>query len=218
MELSIKELIENKNYEGLRRFLAENPRLANEGIEIPCNRGSGAKAHPLHRICDAIFSKRITDEEGIELATIFLEYGANINGEEKKDTPLVAAASLHAEKLGIFYIERGADIHYADRHDGATALHWAAYCGRDKLVERLIQCGAAIDQADRSYGATPVGWAVQPLTENDQSNTWHQVSCIKMLLAAGSVIEKFSRETAQYLEGLAKTDPEIKVLLSGAKK
>src|SRR6266498_2113574 len=101
--------------------------------------------------------KKITDEEAIEIAKILLEFGANIDGDkikENKDTPLMAAASLHAEQLGIFYIENGANIHYADR-DGATALHWAAFCGRDKLVERLIQEKAAIDQRDTSYNATP---------------------------------------------------------------
>ncbi len=139
MKHELKTLIENKDYEGIRRLLASNSNLANEGITIPYDRKCRTKGHPLHRICDAVFAKKITDEEAIEIAKILLEFGANINGakiKEKQDSPLLAAASLHAENLGIFYIERGADIHYAGSQDGATALHWAAYCGRDKLVEK----------------------------------------------------------------------------------
>src|SRR6266498_3967088 len=118
MKHKIKTLIENKDYEVIRQLLSNNPNLANEGITIPYDSKCASKAHPLHRICDAVFAKKNTDEEAIEIAKILLEYGAN--------------------------------IHYADR-EGATALHWAAFCGRDKLVERLIQEKAAIDQRDTSY-------------------------------------------------------------------
>src|SRR5690349_12570990 len=89
---------------GIRAALEKNPALANEGIS--CFDQNPAKAHPLHRICDGIMNELYSDEDGIEMAKIFLEFGADINGGkmvEKRDTPLVAAASLHAEKTGIFY-------------------------------------------------------------------------------------------------------------------
>jgi ankyrin repeat protein len=212
----MKTLIENKDYEVIRQLLSNNPNLANEGITIPYDSKCASKAHPLHRICDAVFAKKITDEEAIEIAKILLEFGANIDGDkikENKDTPLMAAASLHAEQLGIFYIENGANIHYADR-DGATALHWAAFCGRDKLVERLIQEKAAIDQRDTSYNATPLGWAIQPLMTDDKFNTYHQLSCIKLLLKAGADVSALNNEPIQYLHFLAKDDLELKKLLN----
>ena len=187
----MKTLIENKDYEGIRRSLANNPKLANDGITIPFDANCTVRAHPLHRICDAVFAKKITDEEAIEIAKIFLDFGANIDGNkliENEGTPLLAAASLHAEQLGIFYIEQGADIHFADSQDGATALHWAAYCGRDKLVEKLIQKKASIDQRDKSHNSTPLVWALHPLITGDKLNRHHQVSCIKLLLKAGSNI------------------------------
>lgn len=215
MKYKIKILIENKDYEGIRQLLSKNPNLANEGI--PCDKKNTSKAHPLHRICDAVFAKKITDEEAIPIAKILLEFGANIDGDkikENKDTPLMAAASLHAEQLSIFYIENGANIHYADRHDGATALHWAAFCGRDKLVERLIQEKATIDQRDTSYNSTPVGWAIQPLMTEDKFNIYHQVSCIKLLLKAGADVTALNNETIQYLQFLAKDDLELKKLLN----
>ncbi len=135
----IKELINSVDLPGLRKLLAENPLLANEGI--PFDDKNTTKAHPLHRICDGVFNGAYSDEEAVGIATVFIEYGANINGYELiegKDTPLVAAASLHAEKTGIFYIENGADIHHPGC-SGGTALHWAAWVGRDKLVKKLIE-------------------------------------------------------------------------------
>jgi len=66
----MKTLIENKDYEGIRQMLSNNPGLANEGI--PLGEKDNRKAHPLHRICDAVFAKKITDDEAIEIAKIFL--------------------------------------------------------------------------------------------------------------------------------------------------
>ena len=185
----MKQLIEEKNYQGIKELLSRQPHLANEGITIPFDDKCKIKAHPLHRICDAVFAKKITDEEAVELAKIFLEAGADINGAELKqneDIPLLHADSLHAEQLGIFYIEQGADIYYKGRQDGATALHWAAYCGRDQLVERLIRAGAIIDIADTAHNSTPLGWAVHSLMTSDRPNTLHQAACIKLLLQAGA--------------------------------
>ncbi len=87
----MKTLIENKDYEVIRRLLSNNPNLANEGITIPYDSKCASKAHPLHRICDAVFAKKNTDEEAIEIAKILLEFGANIDGDkikENKDTLL----------------------------------------------------------------------------------------------------------------------------------
>lgn len=216
MGSNIKALIENKDYDGIRKLLLHYPELANEGITIPFDYNSKLKAHPLHRICDAVFTNRITDSEAIEIAEIFLDFGANINGSEIKeneDTPLLAAASLHAEQLGIFYIHHGADIHYRGRHDGATAIHWAAYCGRDKLVERLIEEKASIDQSDSAYNSTPLGWAIQPIIKNDQNNSYHQVDCIKSLLRAGADPGKLDSTKINYLHHLAKENVELNKLL-----
>lgn len=84
MKYELKILIENKDNEGIRKLLAHNLDLANEGITIPFDRNCTSKAHPLHRICDAVFAKKITDEEAIEIAKILLDYGADIDGNTKK--------------------------------------------------------------------------------------------------------------------------------------
>ncbi|HEX4371987.1 MAG TPA: hypothetical protein VHZ50_01660, partial [Puia sp.] len=109
MENNLFKLIIDKQYAQIRKILSADPELVNEGIALN-NNPDAKKGHPLHRLSDAVFGKKITDEDAVEIAKIFLEFGANINGYQSfgdNNTPLIAAASLHAEKLVIFYIEQG---------------------------------------------------------------------------------------------------------------
>jgi uncharacterized protein len=207
------ELFKNNDLEGLRQALAANPALANEGVGLDNN---PAKGHPLHRVCDAVFAKKITDEQAIEIAKIFLGYGSDIDGYLSRgdnNTPLIAAASLHAEKLGIFYIGHGANVFYAPKSDGATALHWAAFCGRDKLVEKLIEKGANINQLDTNYQSTPCGWAIHVLESGDTNNLYHQLNCIKLLLKAGTDKSLVYPGSLEYLRNAAQNDPELIALI-----
>lgn len=212
MGQTVKKLIEQKDADGLRKALAENPNLANEGITIPHDFFCNTNAHPLHRICDAVFARKLTDEEAIKLAKILLEYGADINGYND-GSPLLAAASLHAEQLGIFYIDKGADINITDESDNASALHWAAFCGRDKLVDKLIKSKAAIDERDKTHGSTPLGWAVHCLSSNDEGNHHKQLACIKLLIQSGADINKLSLEAKEDLFSISDKDPELKNIL-----
>lgn len=212
----VKKLIENKDFDGLKVLLTNNPDLANEGITIPFDSECIARAHPLHRICDGVFVGKITEDEAVKLAKLFLANGANIDGDKinNEGTPLLAAASLHAEKVGILYIENGADIHYTYRNDGTSALHWAAFCGLNKLVERLIKSKASIDKPDNTYNSTPLGWAIHCLQMNDSNKTRNQVDCIKLLLNRGADISKLNKEKNDYLISLAKDDPDLKEILA----
>lgn len=213
MRKTVKKLIEQKDTDGLRKTLADNPSLANEGITIPYDFFCRTKAHPLHRICDAVFAHKMTDEEAITLAKIFLEFGADINGYND-GSPLLAAASLHAEQLGIFYIDNGANINIADENDKASALHWAAFCGRDKLVDKLIKSNAVIDEPDKTYQSTPLGWAIHCLSSNDVGNRHNQLTCIKLLVQAGANIKKLSLEAKENLHSFADSDTELKNILT----
>jgi uncharacterized protein len=181
----MKKLIDHTDYIGIKQALSNNPNLANEGI--PYDDVNTTKAHPLHRICDGVFSKKYTDEEAVKMAKLFMEYGANVNGDklaEKQDTPLIAASSLHADQVAIFYLENGANIHHAGCH-GGTALHWAAWCGRDKVVGRLIQEGAEINKRCIDFNATPLFWAVHGL-KNRNKNNGHHLECVKLLIQSGA--------------------------------
>lgn len=194
------KLVTQENFNALRATLEADPGLANAGV--PCSDAQpDMKGHPLHRICDLVFAKAITDEYAIEIAKILLEYGSDINGYSSagdQNTPLIAAASLHAEQLGIFYIHQGADILFAD-HDGATALHWAAFCGRDQLVAALIAKGAIVNQQDTTFQSTPIGWAVHTLTSGDTGNLHNQLSCVRLLLGAGADRSILDQDTLSYL-------------------
>jgi ankyrin repeat protein len=212
----VKKLIEKKDYNRLNKLLADNPKLANQGISIPYDFTCRTKAHPLHRICDGVFVGKISDNEAIKLAKIFLDNGADIDGDKAKDvgTPLLAAASLHAELVGIFYIENGADVHYTYKNNGESALHWASFCGQDKLVDKLIKVNASIDKPDNTYNSTPLGWAIHSLQSNDIRNKHNQADCIKLLLTSGADTKKLDKEKNDYLLSLAKDEPDLQNLLS----
>lgn len=213
--MSIKQSIENLDFKWLRNTLKNEPKLANEGITIPFDIVCQIKAHPLHRLCDTVFARKMTEKQAIQFAQIFLESGADIDGYKQSGagTPLLAAASLHAEQLGIFYINNGADVQHTHHNDGASALHWAAFCGRDQLVNRLIEANASIDIPDNKYKSTPLGWAIQCLLSNDLINKHNQVYCIKTLLHKGASISKLNKEKENYLFSLANADPELQNLV-----
>lgn len=210
----IKKLIESLDYKELHKQLSENPSLANKGISFDKN--NPALAHPLHRICDGVIHGVYSDAQATELAGIFLEHGSNINGFgllEKKDTPLIAAASLHAEKVGILYTDRGAAIHHAGTH-GGTALHWAAWTGRDNLVDKLIRAGADIHKKCIDFKSTPLLWAVHGYTFGGGQNRHHQIECVHLLLEAGAEKNVSNKEGKNVVEFLGDEDTVLKAMLS----
>jgi ankyrin repeat protein len=210
----LKKILASTDYEGLRKALSSNPSLANSGI--PFDERNPALAHPLHRICDGVFHKVFSDEQGVELAKIFLDHGADINGfglTANKDTPLIAAASLNAEKVGTLYVDRGADIHHPGTH-GGTALHWAAWVGRDQLVDKLIKAAADVNKRCIDFNSTPLLWAVHGYKFNNGSLQYRQVECVKLLIAAGSDKKTLNKEGKQITDFLSAEDVEMKQLLT----
>ena len=186
METKIKTLIRKKDCRAISDALSNDRSLANQGI--PYDDVNTAEAHPLHRICDNVFTNKYTDDEAVEIAKIFLSHGADVNGNqvtEKHDTPLIAAASLQTDKVALFYIENGADIHHAGTH-GGTALHWAAWCGRSKVVSKLIEVGADINKLCIDFKATPLFWAVLGLKRGHKKEFQNHLECVTLLVQAGA--------------------------------
>lgn len=203
-------MLDSKDYEGIRQALTANPSLANEGI--PYDEVNVSTAHPLHRICDRVFSKTYTDDEAVTMARIFLEHGAEVDGvaiSEPKDTPLVAAASLHADKVAMLYIEHGANVNHAGCH-GGTALHWAAWCGRPALVSRLLQAGAPINKRCLDFDSTPLFWAAHGLKTGDKTGLPQHLACIKILIQAGAEASIPNREGVTVFDLLADQDLEVR--------
>jgi len=210
----IKKLIASKDLAGLHRLLTERPELANVGI--PYDERNLTLAHPLHRICDGVFSKSLSDDEGAAIAGVFLEHGADVNGGELihgRDTPLIAAASLLAEKVGLLYIDRGAAIHHAGTH-GGTGLHWAAWTGQDRLVDRLIRAGADIHKLCIDFTSTPLLWAIHGYKNQDGGNVRNQVECARLLLDAGADKYITNKEGTRLMEFLDEEDVVLKNMLS----
>jgi uncharacterized protein len=214
MENLVKKLIDHKDYEGLRLALSQHRDLANAGI--PYDEANSEKAVPLHRICDGVFTGKFTDEEGVKLAKIFLEFGANINGErltETQDTPLIAASSLHADEVANLYIENGADIHLTGCH-GGTALHWAAWCGREKLVRKLIEQGADINKICIDFKATPLFWAVHGLKKVEPTDKHGHIECVRNLVQAGAEKNIPNADGNTVFDLLDADDLELKAILN----
>src|ERR1700687_2454019 len=80
----------------------------------------------------------------------------------------VSALNLHPELVNV-------------RHDGATALHFAALNGRLEAVRWLLEHGALLDTEDDEFGMTPVAWA----------NEKGQRPMVDFLLAQGASVRPF---------------------------
>lgn len=177
-------LIAQKDLAGIRLAISADQSLVNQGIALD---HSNVKAHPLHRLADGVFGGVYTDHEAVEMAKLFIELGADINGGElieKKDSPLIAACSLNADLLALYYIEQGADIHHAGTH-GGTALHWAAWCGRPVLVDALLKAGAKVNQDCIDFKSTPLRWARLGYQRTPNAKLEDYQECERLLEEAG---------------------------------
>jgi uncharacterized protein len=212
MAVNMINLIFSKDYTALEAALKSDPSLANKPVPLP---GNEATAHPLHRIADGVQSGFYNDDDAVQLAQLFLFYGADINGGKLavgKDSPLTAAASLNADKLAVFYIDKGANLHHRGCN-GGTALHWAAWCGRDIVVKKLIDARADINLPCIEFGATPLYWAVHGYAQG-AGNRHHQVQCARLLIDGGAQKETANRWDQPILSLLTPADTELKQLFS----
>ena len=124
---------------------------------------------------------------GLELAKIFVNYGADVNADviDGKDSPLTAACSLRCDQLALFYIQQGARIDHKGCH-GGTALHWASWCGRDVVVDSLIKLKPDINQRCTDFSSTPLFWAIRGYKFGGKDNLHHQINCARILLNHGA--------------------------------
>jgi len=172
----------------LETLLQNKPELVNEGVSLSLL--NPTKAHPLHRICDHVFNKKYSEAHAHKFARLLLQHGADVNGGafvEGQDTPLIAASSLYVDQLALLYIEHGANIHHRGCM-GGTALHWAAWTGRDIIVKRLLTKAPVINQKCLDHKATPLFWAVHGHQNNDEKHRHNQANFARLLVEAGADI------------------------------
>jgi ankyrin repeat protein len=210
----IRTLISSVDMGRLRQLLADRPELANNGIGLPGQ--ESAVAHPLHRLCDGVFDGRYTDLDAREMAKVFVASGADVNGGDLKanqDSPLTAAASLSAEQTAIYYVDIGASLTHRGCY-GGTALHWAAWCGRDLLVRKLIDAGAPIEMRCIDFSSTPLFWAIHGFKFGGEENRHQQIKCARMLLTAGAIRDTQNKDGLHILELLSDADSDLRTLLT----
>ncbi len=203
--MDAKSAIMSGEAEELRRILSGDPTQAN--ALISWGKNCRILTHPLHYVSDMLFSGGLPKGKELPLIEALLEAGADVDfrKEGKSETPLIGAASLGAEDVGIKLLDAGAQPHLRGE-GGETALHWAALFGEQRLARRLIE-GADLELEDAQYHSTPLGWAVHGLCEppaDNPANHGHQHEVAALLVAHGAKIRPHWLQ-----EAVIRADPEI---------
>ena len=142
--------------------------------------------HPLHYISDMLFNGILQRGEELPLVEALIDAGPNLSFQ-KGETPLIGAASLGAEDVGIRLLEAGAKPELRGLF-GETALHWAAMLGEHRLVTKLIP-RSDVNLKDEKYYSSPLGWAVHGWCNPPAGDHGRQRDVILMLVAAGAKVE-----------------------------
>ncbi len=189
--MDVKTAIESGHADALWQLLAENPSLANSLIRW--GRNEGCLTHPLHYVSDMLFEGTLQQGKELMLVEALIQAGADLNFQrdredgKKSDSPLIGAASLGAEEVGLRLLEAGARPELRGLF-GETALHWAALLGEDRLAGRLIS-GSDLNLRDEKYKSPPLGWAIHGWGDPPAGNHGRQPEVIALLVAAGAAIE-----------------------------
>jgi hypothetical protein len=183
----MKTAIATGDVAAVSSLLAEEPARANTLIEWGKN--CEIRTHPLHFVSDMLFSGTLERGKEIPIVDILLAAGADINHQSRNgETPLIGAASLGAEDVGLRLLEAGARPD-AKGAFGETALHWAACLGLDRLVARLIQRGSDVNQKDARYNSPPLGWAIHGRFHSAPGSRRDFGKVVGLLVAAGATVE-----------------------------
>jgi uncharacterized protein len=190
-------LIERGNVDGIRGALKSEPALANQTIRWFLNQQN--ESDPLHYVSDCVgHGSLINGKEG-EIAEVLLAYDAAIDGTENRESPLIASASLGAEKVSKVLVEAGAALESTSIF-GSRALHWAAWIGTPSTVELLVAHNANIEAGCSEFGATPLFWAVHGYGPNGPKQKKDQVGAARILIQAGASVDTANRHGVSALE------------------
>lgn len=182
--MDVKKALQTGDAVGLRLLLAEDPARANELVHW--GRLCEIHTHPLHFVSDMLFDGTLARGKELPLIEALLAAGADCNYRAPNgETPLIGAASLGAEDVGLRLLE-------ADAAPSAlggfkeTALHWAALLGLNRLAARLIEKGSDVNLRDARYNSTPLGWALHGRFNPPAGNHGRHPEIVARLVAAGA--------------------------------
>jgi len=187
--MDVKTAIETGEVIALRQLLVEDASLANTRIQW--GRNCEILTHPLHYVSDMLFNGQLERAKAVPLVDALIDAGADVDFQQPGhgETPLIGAASLGAEDVGLRLLSAGAAPNLLGLFR-ETALHWAAIIGADRLVAGLIEKGAAVNLRDEKYKATPLGWALHGWGEPPlpgASGRHHEV--VARLVSAGAHVD-----------------------------
>jgi ankyrin repeat protein len=186
-DMDVKTAIETGNKVALRSLLSEDPALAN--VLIEWGRNSEIRTHPLHFVSDMLFGGTLQRGDDVPLIAELLEAGADPNHQAPNgETPLIGAASLSAEDVGVQLLNAGAQPNVRGGFQ-ETALHWAAHLGLRRLVARLLDGGADVNLRDARYNSTPLGWAIHGRFSRPPGAHADHNEVAALLVAAGASVE-----------------------------
>src|SRR6202162_1463910 len=182
--MDIKTALQTGDADALRRLLSEDSSRANTLIRWGTN--DCIKTHPLHYVSDLLFEGKL--QKGLELPLVdaLIAAGANLDFQRngKGDTPLIGAASLGAEDVGLRLLDAGAKPELRGLF-GETALHWAALLGENRLAAWLI-AGSDLTLKDKKYQSPPLGWAIHGWSNSPAGNQGRQRQGVVLLVGGGA--------------------------------
>lgn len=185
--MDVKTAIRNGDADALRRLLSEDSSRADALVRW--GRNDCILTHPLHYVSDMLFEGKLECGQELPLVEALIQAGADLDYQRhgRGDTPLIGAASLGAEEVGLRLLEAGARQAPCGLF-GETALHWAALLGEDRLAGKLIR-GADLNLRDERYKSTPLGWAIHGWGDPPAGNRGRQREGVLLLVAAGAAVE-----------------------------
>jgi hypothetical protein len=186
-----RSVLESGNVEALRAALSVEPARANASIRWYLNQWN--ESDPLHYVCDCVGHGRLTNGRDGEIAALLIEHGARIEGSPGREAPLIAAASLGAEKVAKVLNDAGADPERIGLF-GARALHWAAWTGEAGIVAQLLARNAEIEPRCTEFGATPLFWAVHGYGPRGPRVKKDQVEAARRLIEAGATTDTANKQ------------------------
>jgi ankyrin repeat protein len=131
---------------GCRSYLWRRPECARLLLEhgMDPNLPNWQRVTPLHNVCEAD-GRGNADANRLELADLFLEFGADINArdEEYRSTPLGWAARSGLLDMVELLLARGAKTNLPDDLLWATPLAWAQKRGHTE-IEVLLRAHGAV--------------------------------------------------------------------------
>jgi uncharacterized protein len=206
--MDVKTAIRNGDVDALRTLLTEDASRADALIRWGANDRN--LTHPLHYVSDMLFDKTLEERKALPIVEALIQAGADMDFQVdgKGDTPLIGAASLAAEDVGLKLLEAGANAKVRGIF-GETALHWAAMLGEDRLADRLIET-SDLNLKDENYNSPPLGWAIHGYFNSPKGNKGRQLEVVALLVSAGAKVEPERLESEQ-----VRADPAMLAALRG---